>query len=228
MRRFFVFDVESVGLYGSPFAVGWVVIQENGVQVEEGLLNCYSGTGSGMWLETNGHPEDVQWVLDHVPVMDLTHRNIAPMMHDFWGVYLRNKDCVFVADCPYPVEARFLNRLFGDNRVRQQHSPYPLLDVGSIAFTAGLDPLKSFERHPTELPLHNPLCDARQSARIMIEALDRIRKPIKDLMVWNHIYRRSLPCGLSPIVRELGPLVPEWDLPLVNAGTARLNKEGYP
>jgi hypothetical protein len=41
---------------------------------------------------------------------------------------------------------------------------YPILALGR-------DPLATNERLPDELPAHNPLCDARQSARLLIEAL---------------------------------------------------------
>lgn len=172
MRRFFVFDVESVGLYGDPFAVGWVVMLENGIKLEEGLMSCLDK--ENIWP---GDLDDMAWVRNNVPAMDRTHQNIGSMLCDFWEVYLRNKECTFAADCPFPVETRFLNRLLADNRSLQRLGPYPLIDVASVALAAGLDPLAVWPRNDDELPVHNPLCDARQSARLLCDALNRVRRP---------------------------------------------------
>jgi hypothetical protein len=37
---------------------------------------------------------------------------------------------------------------------------------------AGQDPMKNHERRGDELPKHNPLADARQSARLLLEAIE--------------------------------------------------------
>ena len=40
---------------------------------------------------------------------------------------------------------------------------------------AGMDPMATYDRLPAELPRHDPLADARQSARLLVEALRRSR-----------------------------------------------------
>jgi hypothetical protein len=37
----------------------------------------------------------------------------------------------------------------------------------------GMDPLGTNERLPNELPIHDPLADACQSARLLIQALNK-------------------------------------------------------
>jgi hypothetical protein len=54
--------------------------------------------------------------------------------------------------------------------------PYPLVDVASVRLAAGLDPLGAYDRTAGELPVHNPLADARQSARLLLEALKSCRQ----------------------------------------------------
>lgn len=50
---------------------------------------------------------------------------------------------------------------------------FMVFDVASVRLAAGLDPLASAPRLDGELPAHDPLRDARQSARLLIEALDK-------------------------------------------------------
>jgi hypothetical protein len=79
------------------------------------------------------------------------------------------------ADCAWPVEARFLARCVNDKpREREWQGPYPLMEIASYLEAAGMDPMKEYDRLPSELPKHNPLCDARQSARMLSMALARI------------------------------------------------------
>ena len=77
-----------------------------------------------------------------------------------------------VADCTWPVEARFLVAcVMDDPEERRWEGPYPLLDVASVRLGAGLDPLASGKRLARELPEHHPMGDTRQSARLFLEAL---------------------------------------------------------
>jgi hypothetical protein len=79
-----------------------------------------------------------------------------------------------VADCPYPVEANFFTTMLKE-QADEWGGPYPFIDVASVRFAAGLAPLETCERLPTELPAHDPLADARQSARLFFEALLAIK-----------------------------------------------------
>ncbi len=71
-------------------------------------------------------------------------------------------------DAGYPVEALFLAACVADDfATRQWLAPYPLHEV-QTAVTLTEYKLAD-ERRPNELPMHNPLADARQSARIWLE-----------------------------------------------------------
>jgi hypothetical protein len=97
------------------------------------------------------------------------------MRDEFWNDWTcwRLKGAVLAADCPYPVESKFLLECVADSHLRQRTdgSPYPLLDVASVLVAAGKDPTAQYDRLPDEVPLHNPVADARQSARLLMEAL---------------------------------------------------------
>jgi len=89
-------------------------------------------------------------------------------------MYAKDKGAVLAADVPWPVEARFLAQCIDDEPGRKWDGPYPLIDIASVRLAAGLDPLASVERLAEELPQHDPLCDARQSGRLLVEAIQRM------------------------------------------------------
>ena len=158
----FVFDVESDGLHGDGFAYGFVVIDDKGTELAAG----YERADAVLTDE---------WVLANVVPMlpPATFSSRLNMRSKFWSDWLRwkGRGAVMVADCAWPVEARFLASCVDDHRIdRAWDGPYPLHDVATMRLAAGLDPLAAGSRLLHELPVHNPLADARQSARLWLEA----------------------------------------------------------
>lgn len=168
-RKILSFDVESVGLHGEGFAVGWVaVVGDN--EVESGYDACPSAAA-------HGEPADRAWIAENViphlpgPTCD-TPREVRSR---FWAVWMRYREQGFslLADCCWPVEARFLCACVDDAPAeRGWHGPYPLLDVSSMLLQAGHDPTANYGRLPAEEPAHHPTTDARQSARIARLCMD--------------------------------------------------------
>jgi hypothetical protein len=162
-RQYLVFDVESVGLHGDAFAVGMVLIDaHDGREIKCGMV--WSNPDN----VAQGSVGDREWITANIPELEHQRRVLnARMVRDFfWAAWL-------VADCPWPVEARFLTACIADAPTeRAWNGPYPLIDVASVRLAAGLDPLGTTERFPAELPMHNPLADARQSARLFREAME--------------------------------------------------------
>lgn len=169
---FMVLDVESIGLHGEGFAVGYVVINRRGDVLEERTYACDPD-------EAHGLPKDRRWVDANVPKLghpDASNPLGAPaaVRAEFWYRWLHWKaqGAALVADCCWPVEARFLAACVDDCRPsRDWDGPYPLHDLASVLLALGRDPLATIDRLPNELPAHHPLHDARQSARLLIEAL---------------------------------------------------------
>lgn len=163
-----VFDVESCGLHGEGFAVGWVVVDGDGGLLADGIA------------VSRTHDPLPPWVIENV-VPNLpraTHTTELEVRDAFWGVWFdwKRRGALLAADVAWPVEARFLAACVDDNPAeRDWDGPYPLIDIASIRLAAGLDPLAVVERLPNELPVHNPLADARQSARLLIEALTTLK-----------------------------------------------------
>lgn len=163
-----VFDVESLGLHGAGFAVGAVVLDGDGKRVEEFYAACppeleSAPAATREWLEANV-----------VPHLRVTKPSFRALQDAFWAFWRRWADqgAVLLADCAWPVEANFLSACVrGDMEAREWQGPYPLLDLAPILWAKGIDPTGTTERLPDELPVHDPLADARQSARLLLEAL---------------------------------------------------------
>jgi len=171
-QLFFVFDVESIGLHGEGFAVGFVVVNGYGNDVQFGAMACPPKAAKG------AHPklEDVgqAWVMGNIAPLPITHDFPFGVREAFWAQWLcwKERGAIMVADCAWPVESKFLAQCVLDSPIeREWQGPYPLHDLASILLANGKDPLEKFPRLPKELPEHNPLADARRSARILTETL---------------------------------------------------------
>lgn len=166
-----VFDAESIGLHGPPFAVGWVVVDARGAELESGYAGCdpqgFVGT-----------EEDWAWVRQNVlPGLPApTHATAVEVLETFWSAWMRwrVRGAQLVANSGWPVEARFLIGCFERDRdARYWVGPHPLHEVGTARLVAGLPPVSVCLRLPAELPDHHPTADARHSARLWVEALAR-------------------------------------------------------
>jgi hypothetical protein len=171
---FMVFDVESVGLHGDGFAVGWVVIDtRTGQEVEaQRLFTTHHAA--------RGRERDREWVQENVRIEGAPVYRLPCMVRDaFWAAWARWRDegAWLAADVAWPVEARFLAACVDDVNGRDWGGPYPLVDIASVRLAAGLDPRGTVPRREDEEPAHDPLADARQSARLLMEALAAVRPP---------------------------------------------------
>lgn len=165
--NYLVFDVESVGLHGEGFAFGYVVVNKSGQTIEEGMYACHSDYAAGT-------TSNRKWVKDNIGELPVNMSTPRQVRDAFWDIWMRWKEhnTAMVADCAWPVEARFLIMCVGDDAsAREWQGPYPLHDLASVLMAVGKDPLAITERLPSELPAHNPLNDARLSARQLTEAL---------------------------------------------------------
>lgn len=200
MSRDLIIDVESVGLHGEGFAIGWVVL-EDAKRVSEGWAACDPA-------QARGTKEGRDWVAEHViepppGSLPLPKSFMTPTeLRVWWWTRIwapeRELDTRMWGDVPWPVEARFLIDCVEDYRpprpVRKPlalpavgersaldldpseacwNGPYPLWCVRTYMLAAGMlvtGGVVGDERLADELPEHNPLTDARQSARLLLKA----------------------------------------------------------
>ena len=168
---FFIFDVESIGLHGEGFAVAGGVYIDGAAQHEF----CYCCPTE----QAAGTDEDREWVSKNVPVMEVTHRSTWSLREEFWWRWDEAKKkypgIQVAAECLWPVEAAFFAHCVNHSfKVRNFEGPYPFHEIASFMLAAGMDPMATYERTPSESPAHNPLADARQSARLLAEAIRKV------------------------------------------------------
>lgn len=166
---FMVLDVESIGLHGEAFAFGYVVIDTTlGAQRASQRGACSPN-------KARGTAADHLWVAENVPKFHESDDSPRLVRQRFWSswTYWAERGAVLVADVAWPVEARFLAACIDDDpTVRAWQGPYPLHELTSIAMAMGADVEQLWrDRRDIELPKHDPLNDARQSARILVELL---------------------------------------------------------
>src|ERR1019366_648579 len=119
---YMVFDVESNGLHGQGFSVGWVVVDEHGAELDSGYARCSMVGVYDLWVSENVLPA----------LSDLTHLQPHNMRSWFWAKWLewKYKGALLYADCPWPVEARFLAACVDDApQEREWQGPYPLMGI---------------------------------------------------------------------------------------------------
>lgn len=170
---FMVIDVESSGISGEGFAVGGIVIDRQGNRLDEFLFycdyaNCASTAGDREWLAKNVYP--------HLPPEKAnceTTREVRQRFSNRWR-HWADRGTQLVADCGWPVEARFLNQCVDDFLIDKFGGPYPFHELATLVYAIGGDPLALNVRQAGEIPAHHPLNDARQSARIWIETLNKL------------------------------------------------------
>lgn len=172
MLRMFL-DVESVGLYGDAFAYGFVVCDEAGKILQEREAYCpFSTLILGL--------DDFEWVKENVIVGGHKCSSYRELRDRFWKEYqgvhklaLREQSGAVEiwADCCFPVETSFLATCIRDELyTRKWQGPHPLFDIAPLLkYKLGKDPTQTLERKENELPAHNALNDARQSARLFYE-----------------------------------------------------------
>ena len=170
---YMVFDVESLGLHGMAFAYGFVVVDSEGNELDSGYA-AYKPDLKALDAE----PKDYLNTNVLPALYGYTHDDLISLCYAFWYKWLewKQKGARLVSDVAWPVETGFLSGILAlIPNLDPYLGPYPLIDVSSVLLAAGQDPVGNFERGIGESPAHNPLCDARQSARVFIQAMKELQ-----------------------------------------------------
>lgn len=171
-RYLMIIDVESIGLYGQAFCVGYVVYDRNlkGFLAKT-LLSCPHTEAFG---ETC-FKDDVKWVeenvIQYLPTPSIRCDNpqeLRNIWYDHYNAYKTayGTELSLWADCIYPVETNFLRQVALDNvRDRAFKMPYPIHEIATIRQLVGLNPTASYDL-PKELS-HNPIAECEYIVRCL-------------------------------------------------------------
>jgi len=159
-ENIFVFDVESISLHGTGFAVGAIVLNRGGTKVDQFELMSLEGAAvASDWVKEN--------VIPHLQDMT-TCRFDRTLRDEFYEFYMKHKDTAEIwSDCNFPVETNFLSEIVKDDWVnRQWNMPYPLKDISTL-FDVEIDRIEACGI--PGLRKHNPFDDARASAHLLLK-----------------------------------------------------------
>lgn len=161
-QNILVFDVESTSLHGSGFAVGAIVVNRGGTEVDRfELLSIEGARKANDWVKEN--------VIPHLKDMPTCVYDIK-LREKFYEFYMKHKETAEIwSDCNFPVETNFLSDIVKDDfEKRQWNMPYPLKDISTIV-DVDLDRVK--ECGIKDLRKHNPLDDARASVYFLLKSI---------------------------------------------------------
>lgn len=181
MRPFFIIDVESIGLHGEAYAVaGGIYVDGVAIPGSEFTYACDPSLADGV-------ESDREWCRENIPEIQVTHASPEAVKNAFWTKWREakesNPELQMAAECQWPVETNFLSGTIAlDPEDRRWKGPYPIHDIATAMLSAGMDPMKDYQRLPNELPKHDPLADIRQSARLLSEALRLVNHQKVDIL----------------------------------------------
>lgn len=159
-------DAETNGLYGTFLSVAAIALDDNGEETDAfyGTLRNPEKYVTSEWVRENVLP----YLGDAVRADDY-YDSEKELVEAFYSFYLQHRDSDVIADVPHPVESRlFISAAENDLEEREFQAPYPLMDLSSMLYAKGYDPL--IERRSvvdcSDLRLHNSFDDVRMSIRI--------------------------------------------------------------
>ncbi len=195
MKRRMVFDVESVGLHGEAFAVGYLVLLGDSV-LSEAWAYCPPSKAKGTQEGRDWVAQNCPWAEKGMSAKTREENEILPgirkltpaeLANWFWQSWLieKSQGAQLWADVSWPVEARFLTLAVESDRPinlssylepspstqllksgREWEGPYPLFDVASLMESLTLMGHQMVvEDNDPSLLIHHPLIDARISAQ---------------------------------------------------------------
>jgi len=178
-KRIFSFDAETNGLWGEAWAIGALVYDENGVEIDRFISRLPDEAVTDEWSQENSLPQ--------MAGVSVTQQSYDDLLADFAEFYLANKgsedDPVdIVVHMGYIVETKVLRDMHDQGLIGDWDGPFPLLDVSGNLQQVGEDPTSVdayVEKHGLEVGefkggTHNPLYDSAVAAMVYRHLVNRI------------------------------------------------------
>lgn len=174
MKKFLMFDVESLGLHGTAFAVGAVVCTEKGEEIATFELLSQEGLKAAQKLAeveqqqaetpynrffTNMLPK-----LSDMPTCE-TNKELRKEFYHFMKEWI-DEGAEIWSDCNFPVETNFLTSIVNDFSEEERNTymaitmPYPLYDLSNFM---NVNISRTENGLPFPVRAHNPLDDSKAS-----------------------------------------------------------------
>ncbi len=164
-------DAESDGLYGNFISVAMLVADQNGNE----LKHFYFGLKKELLNDIK-----TQWVTENVlPIMGEYKEcdSEKDMLQKVWNVWLKYRENAYmIADVAYPVETRLIRECVAlSNDAEVFFAPFPLLDLSSMLYAKGINPLVSRYEF-LDLKNNDKQHNALEDVKISLEVWKKIRE----------------------------------------------------
>lgn len=169
--KVFSFDAETNGLWGCPFSIAALVLDEAGAEVARFVGRCPIEGKTNEWVKDNVLPQ-----LENVPV---SHESYPQLLKAFAAFYMQWKQGAdVIAHVALPVEAGVVRDMHDMGFIGDWDAPFPLIDVSGVLRGLGEDPLsvdsylKKYELSVGDYATtHHPLYDSEVAAVVYRHAM---------------------------------------------------------
>ncbi len=163
-NKYLFVDAETDGLYGKFISIAMVVADHAGNELE----HIYIGLSNpGKHIKENWVRENVLPILGEYEEYEDEH-SLLEAAWSFWRAHAQNS--YIIVDVMHPVESRLFTRCVEHNiEERIFQGPFPMLDLSSMLYAIGINPLEAREKLAKPLDKgmqHNALYDARMAMTI--------------------------------------------------------------
>ena len=165
------FDAETNGLYGDAFAIGAIVYNKKGQEIDRFVARLPDSSVADEWVREN--------VLPQLSGFKVTHESYLEMLREFADFYMRYRESKKLVHMGCPVEAKLIIDMSSVGFIGQWDGPYPLIDVAGHLEMAGEDPTsidKFLKKSGINVAgfeggTHNPLYDSAAAASTYFELM---------------------------------------------------------
>ena len=166
-----VFDVESLGLHGEGYALGWTIVEEGHESNYGYFATSPESVEPCITAGKESIEASIEWLNRNVHLPRLTTGSPREIRDQFWSTWLnvKRRGGKLWSDVNWPVEANFLSDCVRDDHdEREWDGPYPLMDIGSLRRLMNITPATVVFNSYHTGGAHNPLYDARESAKYVV------------------------------------------------------------
>lgn len=152
-------DAETNKLWGQPFAVAFVIIDEQGEELERALFRCPIADPVNSWVKEN--------VLPEMAAIQETHGSLEEMLAAIGEWWVSRKDATAMWHMGHIVEAGLFRLLVEGGHIGEWDAPYVPIEVSQLLKDCGYagDSVDGYaKQHDLKIEdveggTHNPLYD---------------------------------------------------------------------
>ena len=177
-KKILSFDAETNGLWGQAFAIGAVLVDQDGEELARFVGRCPIEEEVNEWVEAN--------VLPELASVAETHASYDDLLQDFMSWRATHKEgAVELLHMGMPVEARLFADAHAKGIIGDWDGPYGLVDVAALPEVGdsvdGYNSRNGVVVDPADYEggTHNPLYDSAAAAKCYLHWLANYKSNVE-------------------------------------------------